>query len=139
MRFQDGRRTSGNLQLVSVTGGLLSLPRPLNQGSRVKLMFLTQTGPVLGAAELLSPVSQGLQPFRFLQLQEGDRQRLRATIESVLVRHQEEQRWIDKYRSAVGPKEASRIERLRKFFGSVILGIIGVSGIFFLLRLYWLT
>jgi len=40
-----------------VNGGLLSLPSPIDQGSQVKLMFLTHTGAVLGAAEMLSPVT----------------------------------------------------------------------------------
>jgi hypothetical protein len=84
LRFQDGRRASGQLQVISVTGGLLSLHPPLDRGSQVRLMFLTDKGTVLGTAEMLNPVSFGQQPFRFLEMEESDSVRLRATIQSSL-------------------------------------------------------
>src|SRR5436853_2659670 len=68
LRFKDGRNTSGKLQIVSVSGGLLLLPKPVNQGLMAKLMFLTQKGPVLGAAEMLQPLASSLQAFRFVAL-----------------------------------------------------------------------
>ena len=80
LRIEDGSCTSGELELFSLTGGLLSLPKLLDQGSRTKLMFLTQTGPVLGVAEMLRPVSWNEQPFRFVALHENDHRRLRAAI-----------------------------------------------------------
>jgi hypothetical protein len=43
-------------------------------------MFLTHTGPVLGVAEMLRPVSWNEQPFRFVALHENDHRRLRAAI-----------------------------------------------------------
>jgi hypothetical protein len=70
------------LQTVSVTGGLLSLSKLLSQGSEVKLMFLTEAGPVLGAAEMLGPVPNGSQPFRFTTLYDDDRRRLQTAIQS---------------------------------------------------------
>ena len=82
LRFKDGRCTPGKLQVVSLTGGLLCLSNLLGQGSRVKLMFLTHSGPVLGAAEMLSPMSWTQQPFRFLVLDECDQRKLRAAIRS---------------------------------------------------------
>ena len=84
LRFPDGQRTSGKLKVVSVTGGLLSLPRPLRQGSVAKLMFLTPSGSVLGSAEMLSPVSWELQPFRFVGLPDDDHSRLQSAIQSCL-------------------------------------------------------
>src|SRR5881275_938067 len=54
LRFHDGGCATGSLEVISPTGGLLCLPKSANRGSRVKLMFLTQMGPVLGSAELLS-------------------------------------------------------------------------------------
>jgi len=80
LRVEDGSCTSGELEMFSLTGGLLSLPKLLDQGSRTKLMFLTQTGPVLGVAEMLRPVSWNEQPFRFVALHENDHRRLRAAI-----------------------------------------------------------
>jgi hypothetical protein len=61
---------------------LACLSKLLDQGSRLKLMFLTHSGPVLGAAEILSPISWTQQPFRFLALDECDQHRLRAAIRS---------------------------------------------------------
>lgn len=54
------------------------------QGSVAKLMFLTRGGSVLGAAEMLSPVSWELQPFRFLTLYSDDQSRLQSAIQSLL-------------------------------------------------------
>jgi hypothetical protein len=48
-------------------------------------MFWTSAGPVLGMAELLSPCSAvpiGLQPFRFIAMDDTDLQRLRIAIAS---------------------------------------------------------
>jgi hypothetical protein len=81
LRFPDGNRASGKLQVISTTGGLLCLPRPLNQGSVAKLMFLTRAGSVLGVAEMLSPVSWDTQPFRFMKLSSDDESRLQAAIQ----------------------------------------------------------
>jgi hypothetical protein len=70
------------LQVISLTGGLLCLSKPLNQGSQVKLMFVTQTGSVLAEAEMLRRDPGGTQPFRFTMLLEDDRRRLQAAIQS---------------------------------------------------------
>jgi hypothetical protein len=66
------------LEVFSLTGGLLSLPKLLNRGTKARLMFLTETGPVLGVAEMLKPVSWKEQPFRFVELYENDQRRLQA-------------------------------------------------------------
>jgi hypothetical protein len=87
LRSQNGSRSRGELEIVSLTGGLLCLPKPLDRGSCVQLMFMTHTGAVLGAAEMLKPVSWGLQPFRWLTLDKGDQGRLRAAIQSSLGRN----------------------------------------------------
>ena len=81
LRLSDGRQTRGELKVISVTGGLLCLPRPLDCGCRVKMIFLTQTGAVLGAAEMLSPDCWSLQPFRFVSMDDADQYRLRSAIE----------------------------------------------------------
>ncbi len=87
IRLEDGQRFSAKLQTVSVTGGLLQVLKPLSPGAVVEVMFLTHTGPVLGMAELLNPRSDariGLQPFRFITLDDIDLQRLRTAIASSL-------------------------------------------------------
>src|ERR1700680_1066077 len=128
LRFQDGQRASGQLQVLSLNGGLLSLPGPIDQGSQVKLMFLTRTGAVLGAAEMLSPVTSTQQPFRFVALPVDDRRRLGAAIQSSLNKetaNQEaaEQKWMEKLRAASNCETRPR-SRLFKFgVGVVALGI----------------
>ncbi len=94
LRSPDGGRFSGHLQVISLTGGLLSMPKPLQQGSVVKLMFLARTGSVLGSAEMLSPMSWDQQPFRFTALHDDDESRLRAAIQMSLeqTRRETEQR-----------------------------------------------
>ncbi len=44
-------------------------------------MFLTAAGLVLGSAEMLSPISWGLQPFRFVALADDDEDRLKTVIQ----------------------------------------------------------
>ena len=82
LRFEDGHRTQAQLEVISLTGGMLSLPKPAVRESRVKLMFVTPTGPVLGTAEMLNPVSTNQQPFRFLGLDVYDQNRLQESIQS---------------------------------------------------------
>jgi hypothetical protein len=84
VRFTDGNRASGRLKVVSLTGGLLSLPKPVRQGSVGKLMFLTPAGSVLGSAEMLTPMSWELQPFRFVGFSGDDHGRLETAIQSYL-------------------------------------------------------
>lgn len=96
----------------------------LDRSSRITLMFLTQTGPVQGAAEMLSPVSTTRQPFRFLDLGEGARRRLRAAVQSSL--HGREQAWIEKYRAALIHQKPPR----RGFF-PVILGVLALLALCF--------
>lgn len=94
LRYPDGRRFSGELRVISITGGLLGIRQPLQRGSLVKLMFLAKTGSVLGSAEMLSPVAWDQQPFRFVALHEDDQSRLHAAIQVSLehTRRQQEQR-----------------------------------------------
>jgi hypothetical protein len=85
IRFEDGQHPSARLQTVSVTGGLLRVLKPLSPGAVVEVMFSTHAGPVLGMAELLSPCSAariGLQPFRFIALDDADLRTLRIAIAS---------------------------------------------------------
>lgn len=83
LRIEDGSCTQATLEMYSLTGGLLSLQKPLDKGSRARVLFLTQTGPVLGMAEMLRPLSWTEQPFRFLTMHEEDQRKLRAATQSV--------------------------------------------------------
>lgn len=84
--------------MVSLTGGLVCLPNPLDRRSHVKLKFLTDAGAIHGSAEMLPAVSWDLQPFRFVALGERDQRKLRAAIQVYLVQNGVGEESIDKYR-----------------------------------------
>jgi hypothetical protein len=90
IRLEDGRRTKAKLHTISATGGLLQLPSPLGNGAFVELAFQTQSGPVHGMAEVLSPLRKTtagvLQPFRFIALEDDDHRRLRTSLDQVVDR-----------------------------------------------------
>ena len=86
IRFGDGQRSSARLHTISVTGGLLQVLKPFSSGAVVELMFSTHIGPVLAMAELLSPCPAapiGLQPFRFVVIDNAELRELRAAIASL--------------------------------------------------------
>src|ERR1700693_1640580 len=87
IRLEDCRRIKAKLQTISATGGLLQLPRPLGAGAFVELAFQTQSGPVHGMAEILTPMRKTtdgvLQPFRFVALEDDDDRRLRTSLDHV--------------------------------------------------------
>jgi hypothetical protein len=141
LRFQDGQRASGKLQVLSVNGGLLSLPSPVDRGSQVKVMFLTHSGPVLGAAEMLSPLTSTQQPFRFVSLPVDDRRRLGAAIQSTLnlnTANQDaaEQKWMEKLRAASNRDSQPRRRLLKFAAGAVALGMLGLGCALYLIQVH---
>jgi hypothetical protein len=136
LRFEDGQRASGKLQVLSVNGGLLSLPNPIDRGSQVKVMFLTHSGPVLGAAEMLSPLTSTQQPFRFVSLPTDDRRRLGAAIQSSLnlkIANQDaaEQKWMEKLRAASNHESRPRRWLFKFAAAAVALGLLGLGCAFY--------
>lgn len=99
LRFPNGHSIGANLNVISLTGGLVSLSNSVDQGSQVRLMFLTEVGSVFGGAEMLPPVSDRLQPFRFTWLPADDRRRLGALI-GEWSQNKSELAWIEKLRAA---------------------------------------
>jgi hypothetical protein len=81
LRLKDGRRITADLKTISLTGGLISLPNPVDAGCTARVMFLTEAGMVVGSAEMLPPLSGTLQPFRFVTLNPDDEDRLRSVIQ----------------------------------------------------------
>jgi hypothetical protein len=124
LRFANGQTTGANLQVVSFTGGLLSLSQPVLQGSQVKLIFLTGAGAVLGGAEMLCPVTNVLQPFRFVSLAADDHRRLGALIWSAS-QNKSEQAWIEKLRAASAQrgKPGYRWFKVAEVVGMVMTGL----------------
>lgn len=80
LRFPSGGQVRARLQVISITGGLLFLPNLLDRGTCGKLMFLTDSGAVLGTAEMLIPISTTLQPFRFVAIDSDDQSRIRKSV-----------------------------------------------------------
>jgi len=104
-------------------------------------MFLTRTGAVLGAAEMLSPVTSTQQPFRFVALPVDDRRRLGAAIQSSLNRdtaNQEaaEQKWMEKLREASSCESRPRRRYLRFAAGVVALGMLCLGGALYFLQVH---
>lgn len=87
IRNEDGRLIKAKLQAISITGGLFELPKALEQGDFVEVNFETQSGPVHGMAEFLTPMRKTtagvLQPFRFVALEDEDHHRLRSSLDYV--------------------------------------------------------
>lgn len=85
--LEDGQRAKGKLQTISITGGLLRMAKALEQGDFVEVAFQTQSGPVRGMAEMLSPMRTAmdgaLQPFRFIALGDDDHRNLRMVVDAV--------------------------------------------------------
>jgi hypothetical protein len=100
LQFHDSSVTPGELQIISRTGGLLSLSMSLEYGSVVTLMFRTHKGPVSGTVEMLCPLSWSSQPFRFVRLEVGEQDRMHAAFQSGLYRNLEEEQWIEEFRAA---------------------------------------
>lgn len=134
LRSSDGGCTTGELQVVSLSGGLLGLRQPLHQGSNVKLLFLTPTGPVLGAAEMLSPLTHTQQPFRFTGIDRDDFCRLQSTIQTSLYPKYEDEGWIEKYRTAVSQVEPPRSGVSRVLLWTFTIGLLGLGTTFLVLH-----
>jgi hypothetical protein len=125
LRFQDGSRLAGNLQIISIAGGLLRLSQPLDTNTRASLMFLTDGGPVLGKAEMLSPLSRTQQAFRFISLDQNNQRNLQLGIQSHFNQNFDEEQWIAKYRSAL-TRQAPPPRVLKIILGSVAFVILVV-------------
>jgi hypothetical protein len=155
LRVEDGSCTQAKLEIYSLTGGLLSLRKPLNRGERARLIFLTEDGPVLGLAEMLMPVSWTEQPFRFVGLNEDDEHRLRAATEPAQPAKERSSTpaesapeklessaatleptptldagapWIEKYRAAIDGN-VPRPRRVRKIFLAALTAVTLGAGV----------
>jgi len=135
LRLPGGGCHRGKLETISLTGGLLSLPEFLNQGSRPTLMFLTRSGTVLGTAEMLSPVSTDQQPFRFIALERDDQRRLRTMVQPS--QNPIDDAWIEKYRAALVHQGQERKGFSRIVFRSLSL-LAGLLGAVYFLHVHLL-
>src|SRR5579864_697538 len=87
VRLESGRQTRGKLHQLSITGGLLHLETPLDEGIKVEVIFHVGNSTVRSKARMLFPMwaTQGyLQPFESDELDEEDRCNLRVDLERLL-------------------------------------------------------
>jgi hypothetical protein len=86
LTLTNGKRAKATLQTISVTGGLLQVPKALSEGDFIEVTFETQSGNVQGMAEMLKPVRRSpevvSQPFRFVALDDEHHRVLHDMIES---------------------------------------------------------
>jgi hypothetical protein len=87
VRLENGRQTRGKLHQLSITGGLLHLETPLDEGIKVEVIFHVGSSTVRCKARMLFPMwaTKGyLQPFEFADLGEEDRSNLQADLQRLL-------------------------------------------------------
>ena len=85
IRSEASGAIRAKLHVLSTTGGLFILAKPLEPGDFVQVTFQTSQGAIRGMAEMLQPTQKSasgcLQPFRFVALDDEDHSRLRQTME----------------------------------------------------------
>lgn len=87
IRLENGRNLRARLHQLSVTGGLLHMEKPVDEGIKVEVIFHIGSTTVRNKARLLFPqwATQGcLQPFEFCDLAEEERNKLRSDLHNLL-------------------------------------------------------
>jgi hypothetical protein len=115
---------------------MLCVPRPVQPDSHVRLMFVTPTGPVLGTAEMLRPVSLSQQPFRFVALEYDDRCRLQQSIQSSFCPAEPEQEWIEKYRAALEHRRPEKKHIFSVPVAALALGMLSLGSAIYLFGIF---
>lgn len=87
LRLENGRHIRGKLHQVSITGGLLHMEHPLDEGIKVEVMFHVGSHTVRSRGAMLFPMwaTKGcLQPFRFVDFDQEGRDQLASTLQTLL-------------------------------------------------------
>jgi len=87
VELENGRKIRARLHQLSVSGGLLHLDNPLDEGIKVHIRFNVGSSTIRGKASVLFPIwaTKGcLQPFEFLDLAQEDRNNLESDIKKLL-------------------------------------------------------
>jgi hypothetical protein len=87
VRLENGRQVRAKLHQISVSGGLLHMEKPMDEGIAIEVIFHLGGTTVRSPARALFPMwaTQGyLQPFEFQNLAEKDRDQLQADIDTLL-------------------------------------------------------
>ena len=80
VRLKNGHQIMAKLHVLSVTGSLLSLSQPVDQGSRAKAELVTLQESLWGVAEMSSTSSQ--QQCCFVAVSQDNHRMLQAAIQS---------------------------------------------------------
>lgn len=87
LQLENGRDVRAKLHQLSVTGGLLQMEKPLDEGIKVEVIFHVGNSTVRSRAGMMFPMwaTQGcLQPFEFVDLKEEDRGKLQGDLQKLL-------------------------------------------------------
>jgi len=87
VQLENGRQVRAKLHQLSVTGGLLHIDAPMDEGIKVEVIFHIGETTVRGKARMLFPMwaTQGyLQPFAFRDLEDKDRESLQGDLQKYL-------------------------------------------------------
>jgi hypothetical protein len=136
LRFEDGRSAQAQLEVVSASGGLLQLARPVHPDSRIKLMFLTPSGPVSATAKMLAPLSASQQPFRFVALPTEDQRRIRESVQASADQSNSDEEWIEKYRAAIEQGHQPRRRGLSRVLAALTLAMLCLGSVLYLFTMH---
>jgi hypothetical protein len=87
VQLENGRLVRARMHQLSSNGGVLHLADPLSEAGKVKLLFHVGSTTVHGQAEMMFPMwaTRGcLQPFRFTELTDDERERLNSDLQFFL-------------------------------------------------------
>ena len=87
VRLPNRRSVRGAFHQLSTSGGVIHLEKPLDEKLEVELIFHLRETTVRGKAQMLFPMwaTQGwMQPFRFVDLSEANRETLDTNLKSFL-------------------------------------------------------
>lgn len=87
VRLPNKRSVRGAFHQLSISGGVIHLEKPLDEKLEVELIFHLRETTIRGKAQMLFPMwaTQGwMQPFRFVDLSEANRETLDANLKSFL-------------------------------------------------------
>jgi hypothetical protein len=87
VRLPNRRSLRAAFHQLSTTGGVIHLEKPLDEKLQVELIFHLRETTLRSKAQMLFPMwaTQGwMQPFRFIDLSEADKETLDANLKSFL-------------------------------------------------------
>ena len=85
VRLPNRRSIRAAFHQLSISGGIIHLEKPLDEKLEVELIFHIREATLHGKAQMLFPMwaTQGwMQPFRFVELTEADRETLDVKLKS---------------------------------------------------------